>query len=193
MKNSDLKKSARKKYKIIRKNQQSNIEPLIIHQINLYLKQFYAKSQSKPLIGIYWPLFGEIDLRSLKKSLQVSLALPACNTKGEISYRRWTKKDLTKDAYGIPAPLSENPLQAEEISTLLIPTLAIDHSGTRLGYGGGCFDRLRVDPLWKAVKAFAILPHSCISKTLLPKDKWDIPLDGWINEKEIFQINHLKY
>ena len=71
----------------------------------------------------------------------------------------------------------------------MVPALAIDYKGTRLGYGGGCFDKLRADSNWRAIKALAIIPNDCLTKFSLPKDEWDIPFDGWINEKEIFQIH----
>ena len=44
---------------------------------------------------------------------------------------------------------------------------------------------------WKAINALVVVPTKCISKNLLPRDKWDIAFDGWINEKEIFQIKDL--
>ena len=62
--------------------------------------------------------------------------------------------------------------------------------GTRLGYGSGCFDRLRGQKRWKEINALAVVPSKCISKSLLPKDEWDIAFDGWINEKEIFKIKN---
>ena len=117
--------------------------------------------------------------------------MPSCSVKGEISYHRWANDPLEKDIYGIPAPLSQPPLQASELNLLIVPALSIDKLGTRLGYGSGCFDRLRVKSGWREIKALAVLPSKCISTSSLPRDKWDIPFNGWINEKEIFQIHDL--
>ena len=55
---------------------------------------------------------------------------------------------------------------------------------------GGCFDRLRSKPRWKDINAYTVIAEECISDTLLPKNQWDIPFDGWINEKGVFQINN---
>ena len=85
--------------------------------------------------------------------------------------------------------MTEPALKPNQIRLLLVPALAIDHNGTRLGYGGGCFDRLRSNPSWKEIEALAVLPSVCISSSLLPEEKWDIPFDGWINEKEVFKID----
>ncbi len=190
MNQSKNKKAARITFNKLRQEHLIHSEAHIVNQVKLYLKEFYNKNKLKTLIGIYWPLNGEVDLRPLKESIKQPFALPACNGKGELTYHRWTNKLLRKDSYGIPAPLLEPPLKPSEISLLMVPALAIDRKGTRLGYGGGCFDRLRKKSCWKEVKALAIVPNICISKTLLPKDDWDIPFDGWINEKETFQINH---
>lgn len=68
------------------------------------------------------------------------------------------------------------------MALLLVPALAIDRSGIRLGSGGGWYDRLRADPHWRTVPALAVLPAACVSPTPLPRDPWDVPFDGWLDE-----------
>jgi 5-formyltetrahydrofolate cyclo-ligase len=67
------------------------------------------------------------------------------------------------------------------MALLLAPSLACDAGGIRLGYGGGWFDRLRADPAWAAVPTLAVLPSAC-RLPALPRDPWDIPLQGWLDE-----------
>ena len=88
----------------------------------------------------------------------------------------------------IPAPLDEAILDADAIGLLLIPALAMDQRGIRLGYGGGFFDRLRSDLTWRKIPAFAVVPQACISTELLPRDSWDVPLDGWISERGVARV-----
>jgi 5-formyltetrahydrofolate cyclo-ligase len=64
---------------------------------------------------------------------------------------------------------------------LLVPALACDASGIRLGYGGGWYDRLRAEPAWAQVPAVAVLPRGCRVERL-PRDPWDVPLQGWLDE-----------
>jgi 5-formyltetrahydrofolate cyclo-ligase len=64
---------------------------------------------------------------------------------------------------------------------LLVPALACDRQGFRLGYGGGWFDRLRSAAHWRAVPALAVLPQGCLVEQL-PHDSWDVPFDGWLHE-----------
>ena len=88
----------------------------------------------------------------------------------------------------IPAPLEEDILDADAIGLLLIPALAMDQRGIRLGYGGGFFDRVRSNLAWRKVRTLAVLPLASISTELLPRYSWDVPLDGWISERGVTRV-----
>ena len=68
---------------------------------------------------------------------------------------------------------------------IFIPCLAVDKNLTRLGYGGGYFDRLRGDKNWRAIPCIGVLTSNCVSHHALIRADWDIPLSGFITEKEI--------
>jgi len=153
-------------------------------------------------LGIYWPLAGEVDLRGLRSTLGERLALPAVEHAtpapqtgadpqhpGRLLYRAWNQgQPLEPDGCGIPAPpASTPPLSPADLALLLVPALAVDRSGYRLGYGGGWYDRLRADPAWARVPALAVLPSACLV-ALLPCDPWDIPFAGWLTEHGIHWI-----
>ena len=113
MKNLKSKKQARIQYKNIREEVIFIKQELILIQVKQFLDNLSKDNSSNYIIGIYWPLQGEVDLRSLINYQGISLALPACNNKGEITYHKWTDKPLVKDSFGIPAPLSEPPLNPD--------------------------------------------------------------------------------
>ncbi|MFZ0407368.1 MAG: 5-formyltetrahydrofolate cyclo-ligase [Cyanobium sp.] len=73
------------------------------------------------------------------------------------------------------------------LGLLLVPALAIDRQGVRLGYGGGWYDRLRAEPAWRAVPALAVLPAACVVEAL-PRDGWDVPFAGWLDETGLHRI-----
>ena len=75
---------------------------------------------------------------------------------------------------------------------LLVPALAIDQGGYRLGYGGGYFDRLRKKELWFSIPSFVVISSNCISSNPLPRNEWDLPFNGWISEKGLHQIEATK-
>tara|TARA_Y100001968_G_scaffold133329_1_gene121617 strand:+ start:955 stop:1524 length:570 start_codon:yes stop_codon:yes gene_type:complete len=182
MDNKEKKSKERAKYLKVREAVSKETKLLILSRVENVINEFLSKNDRFLHLGIYWPLDGEIDLRPLKNSLQVPFALPSCNKDGTTNYHSWVSGPLMKDAFGIPAPLKEPKLSPSEISVLLVPALAIDQNGVRLGYGGGFFDRLRVQPCWKSIISYVVLPKSCVSITPLPKDKWDIPFKRWITE-----------
>jgi 5-formyltetrahydrofolate cyclo-ligase len=149
-------------------------------------------------LGLYWPLPGEVDLRALRSLLPGRVALPAIthaagDGDAQLVYRPWHDAEaLAPDGCGIPAPaecpgerrtgeLGGSELDPEALGLLLIPALACDAAGIRLGYGGGWYDRLRADPAWARVPALAVLPRGC-RVAQLPRDPWDVPLQGWLDE-----------
>ncbi|MEB3270820.1 MAG: 5-formyltetrahydrofolate cyclo-ligase [Synechococcus sp.] len=83
----------------------------------------------------------------------------------------------------VPAPETA-ALAPEQLGLLLVPALALDCHGIRLGSGGGWYDRLRADPAWRAVPALAVLPAVCRCEPL-PAEPWDVPFDGWLDERGI--------
>ncbi len=136
-------------------------------------------------LGLYWPLGSEPDLRSLAPAWAGRLALPAV-AGPQLVYRPWAPGDpLAADACGIPAPAraQTQDLDPAAMALLLVPALAVAPCGLRLGSGGGWYDRLRADPFWAAVPALAVLPAACTG-VALPRDPWDIPFDGWVDERD---------
>jgi 5-formyltetrahydrofolate cyclo-ligase len=82
-----------------------------------------------------WPL-----LRRLHGA-DIPLALPVVEGKGRpLVFRAWTPGDIMdKGVWGIPQPRADRPVLEPDI--LLVPLLAFDRRGGRLGYGGGFYDR----------------------------------------------------
>ena len=162
-------------------NQKENVEK----NVKLYINSFLKKENKKiGYIAIYWPLKNEVDLRSLRKNF--SLALPRCTDKKELFFYPWNGKTLTKDSEGILSPNNSFSLSHEQISMIFVPCLSVDKNLIRLGYGGGYFDKLRSAKNWRHVPCIGVLTSSCVSPNPLTRAEWDIPLSGFITEKEIF-------
>jgi 5-formyltetrahydrofolate cyclo-ligase len=161
------------------------------------LREIPALLPPRTWLGLWWPLPGEPDLRPLADRLPDRVALPAIVPwKGpgagaaggrRLVYRPWRPGEaLVSDLCGIPAPPPGGgeaglALAPSDLALLLVPALAVDPAGLRLGSGGGWYDRLRADPAWRGVPALAVLPAACVCPAL-PRDPWDIPFDGWLDE-----------
>ena len=179
----------RKEFSLIRRSNSSLIHKRIKSNVNsaleILLKKYHVKGK---YIGIYWPLKGEVDIRFIKDIRNQKTALPSSSKTEGINYHHWSNNQLKLDSNKIPSPIGENSIKPSEISFLFVPALAIDQEGYRLGYGGGYFDRLRKKALWISIPAFVVISNNCISKKPLPRDKWDLPFNGWISEKGLHQI-----
>lgn len=82
-----------------------------------------------------WPLLRRLHAAG------VPLSLPVVEGKGRpLVFRAWRPGDaMDKGVWGIPQPRPEQPVVEPDI--LLVPLLAFDAQGRRLGYGGGFYDR----------------------------------------------------
>ena len=94
------------------------------------------------VVSGYWPMGQEIDIRPRLLALHDQghrIALPVTPKRGEpLTFRRWQPGDtLIPERFGTLRPIGE-PLVPD---MLLIPLLAFDATGARLGYGGGFYDR----------------------------------------------------
>ena len=102
------------------------------------------------VVAGYWPLPEEIDVRPLMTNLHLSghvLVLPVVVGRGQpLIFRRW-RPSLPLDAgvYGISVPSAEAPEATPGV--LLVPLLAFDGEGRRLGYCAGYYDRTLATPM----------------------------------------------
>lgn len=128
------------------------------------------------MIASYFSYRDEPDTHALNQhliSLGKTLLLP--RIKGEeLEWVKWdgSAEEISSHA-SIPEPLGDAMTDTSSIEVVLVPALAMDLNGYRLGQGKGFYDRAL-----KNLPAFTIgivFPHELLSQPL-PIDSWDIPL-----------------
>ena len=134
------------------------------------------------MLGVYWPIRGEPDLRPVYANLierGVQLALPVVTDKdAPLRFVRWhPDAAMIKDAYGVMAP--QDVSNAVQPDALLIPCVGFNAANIRLGYGGGFYDRtLAISPRSLAVG----IAYACC-RGEFSGDAHDIALDVVITEE----------
>jgi 5-formyltetrahydrofolate cyclo-ligase len=96
------------------------------------------------IVSGFWPIKDEIDIRPLLIALSnrgCQLALPVVQGRGQpLLFRAWRPGDaLEAGVFGTLQPSPRRELVEPE--ALIVPLLACDEEGWRLGYGGGFYDR----------------------------------------------------
>ncbi len=87
-----------------------------------------------------------------------------------------------KGTYGIFEPSPDSPtLEPDEVDLILVPAVACDLRGYRLGYGGGFYDRMLSSPKWQVKPSVGIV-FEFAYLAQLPIDAWDRQLHGVCTE-----------
>lgn len=114
----------------------------------LEIYQLERPAELPAIVSGFWPIKDEIDIRPLMADLQgegCRLALPVVQGRGQrLSFRAWQPGDaLESGVFGTLQPAAG--CETVEPDVLLVPLLACDAEGWRLGYGGGFYDRTLED------------------------------------------------
>ena len=146
---------------------------------------------------LYYPTKGEVDTRPLiKTALNAGkrVALPVCQETGSVMeyYFIRSENDLEAGKYGIPAPKQScekfNKDDEHKGMIIVVPALAFDKEGYRLGYGKGYYDRYINE-----ISATSIgLVYSDFVMDKLPRGRFDISVDLLVSEKGVKLIEKHK-
>lgn len=136
----------------------------------------------------YWPLRDEIDIRALLTALHgegTVCGLPVVMKRAvPLVFRRWRPgEELESAAFGLSQPSSDAPVIEPRV--LLVPLLAVDSAGNRLGYGAGYYDRT-LQALRAQGPATAVgIAFEAQRVAALPVDGYDQPLDWLVTERSV--------
>ncbi len=145
--------------------------------------------EGKNLFALYAAAKGEVETRTLFQVLTKegkTVVLPRVRGKGpEIDFYRvedWA--ELGPSRLGIPEPKPENgPVAPHDFDMVVVPAVAFDRQGGRVGYGMGCYDRVLFRTREECPMIGIGYDFQLFEK--VPMQEHDIPLTGVITESEI--------
>lgn len=162
------------------------MERLSSSQKHLFLEHF-PLTLPHVLAG-YWPLNDECDTRLLLENAYhqgVQVCLPRVEETALV-FHLWHPQDtLTQSQKGVWEPqraqITCNPTH------VLVPLLAFDMHGYRLGYGGGFYDRA-LSSLYQKNPSLITIGYAfeCQYVDFLPHDRQDWPLDYVITPEKVY-------
>lgn len=146
---------------------------------------------SDAVIGSYWPVKSEVDVRPLlshfyKRGHTCGLPIVQAQNK-PLLFREWSPGELlVSGLYNILTPDDNAPLVNPTV--LFIPVLGFDRQGHRLGHGEGYYDRtlenLRVDHPIIAIG----IAYDCQEVDSIPYEHFDQRLNYIITPTQVIEI-----
>ncbi|WP_372741996.1 5-formyltetrahydrofolate cyclo-ligase [Neptunomonas sp.] len=188
---STLRQSMRQKRRALSPQQQA----AAAHKLLTVIKKLPDIHKSKHL-AIYLPNDGELDPTpivqwcwKMKKNVYLPVLHPLSHNR--LWFVRYTHRTLmTRNIYGILEPKAPYRFirPAKMLDIVLLPLVAFDEQGGRLGMGGGYYDRtFSFIRQYNAQRPRLIgLAHDLQKVKKLPIESWDVPLSCIVTEARCY-------
>ena len=188
----DDKKILRKRILTERKNINTVKKEVMDNKIldQFYKSEYYRKSKK---IFIYISYDSEINTigiinKALNDDKKIYVPRTELKTRLMDAVEITSLDNLVESKYGILEPsIKETHINPNEIDLIVVPGVAFDRQGGRMGYGAGFYDRyfnkINEDNMKRIIKLALAYDFQIIEK--VPMDEQDIPVDYIITENEV--------
>ncbi|MCC3862177.1 5-formyltetrahydrofolate cyclo-ligase [Pseudemcibacter aquimaris] len=182
---ADLRKNAKIKRKEARDNDGGMAARLIASKIIMMEELDEVKT-----VAGYVPIQDELDLMVTLKALHTArfpIALPGIvGDDKPLEFRSWDMRSELKDG---PFGTKESAEDVVTPEVILVPLLAFDENGGRLGYGGGFYDRTLSKLRAENADLIAVgIAYEGQKIDQVPMDDYDQRLDMIVTEKEFYRV-----
>lgn len=178
-----LRKQLRHQRRVVSPFVQKQAQQQVLNQL-LRLKAF----QHSKRIGVYLHAFGEIQTRHIieycfKQHKEVYLPM-ICNMNQQLHWVKITQQQYRNNRFshhpfGMKEPMANRGLHVSTLDFLIMPLLACDIYGTRIGMGGGFYDKTLASAGQRPFR-LGIAHDFQLINARLHRETWDQPLDALI-------------
>lgn len=145
----------------------------------------------------YWACGGELPLNLVIPPLQSrgqQFLLPLLQPDRQLRFAPWAPGDAVQpNRYGIPEPVAPSEWFAPfQLDLVLLPLLAFDRHGHRLGSGGGYYDRsfgFLQDQARPTEPLLVGIAYDFQELDAIAAERWDVPLDYIATDRELIDCN----
>ncbi|RZJ23472.1 MULTISPECIES: 5-formyltetrahydrofolate cyclo-ligase [unclassified Acinetobacter] len=182
-----LRKQLRHQRRAVSDFQQKQAQQKVLQQL-IRLKSF----QHAKKVGVYLHAFGEINTNQIieycfKQHKQVYLPM-ICTMNQQlhwvrISLQQYRNKRFSYHPFGMQEPMAGRGVHVSTLDFLIMPLLACDIYGTRIGMGGGFYDKTLASAPNNPFRLGIAHDFQLIQQRLL-REAWDQPLDALLTPSE---------
>ena len=139
-------------------------------------------------VGCYLALPGEVQTRAIIERCWRDgkrVCVPAYSEERERYELTWIEPDtpVSNGRWNISEPLNARRASMVEVDLLIVPAIAFDRHGGRLGHGGGHFDRIL--GCWNGIKIGIAFEYQIFDS--VPMGSQDIPVDLVVTELQVYE------
>lgn len=186
-----LRKQLRQQRRGLNKFQQKQAEQASLNRL-IRLAEF----QHAQHIGIYLHAFGEIHTQKIIEYCFAhgkAVYLPLiCNMNQRLQWVRISQHQFRTQRFvphrlGMREPIRARGLHIGHLDLVLMPLLACDTAGTRIGMGGGFYDKTLASAIQRPFR-LGLAHEFQLYKSCLKREKWDQPLDALLTPQRILRF-----
>lgn len=160
-----------------------------------HLEKFLG-SQPPGLLGTYMPTDGELNINHTVDNLRDlgwRIFLPVLQADLQMEFAEWVATEtLLPNKYGILEPAApKKMLPASSLDVVVVPCVALDESGNRLGFGAGYYDRAFSGHVAGTERGTKLV--GCAFDLLLVQglaaELWDVPMKYILTESKLRPVS----
>lgn len=181
-----LRKTLRQQRRALNEFQQRQAGQAILKRL-IRIPEF----QQAGKIGVYLHAFGEVHTQKIMQycfARSKAVYLPMICSMNQrlvwvrISQHQYRSRRFARHPLGMKEPVQARGLHVSKLDLLIMPLLACDIYGTRIGMGGGFYDKTLASAPGKPVRLGLAHDFQCMPQAL-PREVWDQPLDALLTPR----------
>lgn len=158
----------------------------------------FSKFKHAQHIGLYLDAFGEVQTKQLIElcfKLKKNVYLPKISTLNcklewiKVSSRQFYAQQFSQHSLGMKQPVHQRGKAIQQLDLLILPLVICDLKGTRIGMGGGYYDRSLAQAPHSPFRLGLAHDFQFINRTI-KREKWDQPLHALCTPKRVLMFKN---